>query len=202
MISELGLLWMTGLPLMGSPGPATLSVAAAGAAYGPKRGLRYMLGVSAGTASVLVMIASGVTGLVLAVPGAAVSITILGAFYILYLAYAIATAPVLDKVDVRAKAPRFAGGYVLAIANPKAYAALGAIVSSTSVLPEVPVWDAVAKIAALSVLVFIINGTWLMLGSAISALMTDPRKSRVVNLVMAALLLILWLWCLSERPRP
>jgi threonine/homoserine/homoserine lactone efflux protein len=188
MTGELVLLWMTALPLMGSPGPATLSNAAAGAAFGWAGGLRYMLGVSAGTSTVLLLIATGVTGAVLAVPRAAFVITVAGALYILYLAYRIATAPPVAKGDGSVPAPSFAGGYLLAIANPKAYAALGAVFASRTVVPDDVLFDAGIKIAALVPLVLAVNSVWLVLGSAFAVVLTHPSASRVANVSFAVLL--------------
>jgi len=188
MSAELILLWMTALPLMGSPGPATLSNAAAGAAFGWAGGLRYMLGVSTGTTTVLLLIATGVTGAVMAVPGAATVIAIAGALYILYLAYRIATAPPVNKGDGSVTAPSFLNGYGLAIANPKAYAALGAVFASRTVLPGNALADAGVKIAALVPLVLGVNSIWLVLGSAFAVVLTHPRASRVANVTFAVLL--------------
>ena len=71
--------------LMGSPGPATLSAAAAGAAY-RLRAVPYVIGISFGTMTVMVLVAAGVTGLVTSIPGAAPVISTLAGGYILYLA--------------------------------------------------------------------------------------------------------------------
>ena len=62
---------LAGLALTGSPGPATLSLAATGAAFGAWRGLGYMAGIVAGVVVVMAIVASGLTGLMLALPGAA-----------------------------------------------------------------------------------------------------------------------------------
>jgi threonine/homoserine/homoserine lactone efflux protein len=56
-------LFTAALALMGSPGPATLSSAAAGAAY-RLRAVPYVLGISLGTITVMVLVAAGVTGLI------------------------------------------------------------------------------------------------------------------------------------------
>ncbi len=66
------------LALAGSPGPATLSLAAAGAAFGARRGLAYLAGLTAGMVVVMGIVASGVVGLLLAVPGAAPVVTARG----------------------------------------------------------------------------------------------------------------------------
>src|SRR6266567_5749219 len=55
-----GPLLLSSLAVMGSPGPATISLTAAGSAYGLRRSARYLVGVTAGTTIVLLAVASGV----------------------------------------------------------------------------------------------------------------------------------------------
>lgn len=188
MFVNLVLLWLAALPLMGSPGPATLSTAAVGASFGARHGLPWLAGICAGTATVLLLIATGVTAVVLAVPALKVAITVLAAIYILYLAWRIAKAPPLSKQTEGAKAPAFPGGYLLAVANPKAFAALGAVFSGNSVFAGDAVLDAVVKVAALAPLIVLVNTTWLVFGTLISSTLHEPRTARVVNLIFAVLL--------------
>lgn len=188
-MSQVLLLWLAAFPLMGSPGPATMSLAAMGAAYGVQPALRYLFGIIAGTFGVLMMIATGVTGLILAQPALVTVISTVAAVYILYLAYRIATAPVVNR-DLNAEgAPSFGGGFVLAIANPKAFAAIGAVYSGVQLVSD-PVWlDAVLKIAALTFVIVVVNTAWLSFGSIFSALLSDPKAARVANIVFAVLLM-------------
>lgn len=188
MLADLVLLWLAALPLMGSPGPATLSTAAVGAGFGAPRGLPWLAGICAGTATVLLLIASGVTAVVLAIPALKVAITLMAAAYILYLAWRIATAPPLSKQAAEAKPPAFAGAYLLAVANPKAFAALGAVFSGNTVVAGDALLDAAVKFTALAPLIVLINGTWLIFGSIISSALHDPKIARIVNIVFAGLL--------------
>src|SRR5215213_11782161 len=90
-----GSIWpllVTALAIMGSPGPATISLTAAGSAYGVRRSLGYLTGIVAGTAVVLVAIATGITAALLAVPVLRTVLVVLSVAYILWLAYHIATA--------------------------------------------------------------------------------------------------------------
>jgi len=48
---------LTSLAIMGSPGPATISLTAAGSAYGVRRSIGYLLGIIAGTTVVLFAVA-------------------------------------------------------------------------------------------------------------------------------------------------
>ena len=188
MTGDLIVLWLAALPLMGSPGPATMSLAAVGAAYGARPGLGYLAGIVAGTTGVLLLIATGVTGLILAEPALVRVITVLAAVYILYLAYRIATAPVLAGAGPETAAPSFPGGFLLAIANPKAFAAIGAVYGGHTILEGDPLLDAAAKIAALAAVIVVVNAAWLVFGAALSSVLRDPRIGRIANIAFAVLL--------------
>lgn len=189
-MSDLLLLWIAAFPLMGSPGPATLSLAAVGAAFGARRGVSYLAGIVAGTAVVLLMIATGVTALILAQPVLVKAITVLAAVYILYLAYRIATAPVMAEQSAESRPPVFFNGFILAIANPKAFAAIGAVYSGYALVPYNIVVDALAKIGALFVVIVVVNSCWLFFGSAFSTFLRHPVAGRIANITFAVLLVL------------
>ena len=111
MVDDLLLLWLAALPLMGSPGPATLSLAALGSAYGVSASLKYLAGIIAGTTTVLLVVASGVSGVIRAAPGMLPVVAAVAAVYIAYLAWRIATAAPPAKRAERRRAPSFVGGY-------------------------------------------------------------------------------------------
>ncbi|MBX2869550.1 MAG: LysE family transporter [Acidiferrobacterales bacterium] len=188
MISDVFILWLAAIPLMGSPGPATLSLAALGSAYGIKKSVSYYVGIVLGTTGVLIMIAMGLTGLLLAQPKLALVVTIAAAVYILYLAFRIATAPVGKKIDDNTSPPAFSSGFVLAIANPKAFAAIGAVYSGNIIIEGNMLADALAKIGLLIVVIVLVNYLWLVGGSLFSSVLSNPRSSRIVNVLFALLL--------------
>lgn len=193
MFENLITMLLTAFALMGSPGPATLSLAAVGAAFGVRAGLRFLCGIMAGNMTVLAMLATGITGLVLAVPEIKIAITILAAAYILYLAYRIASAPPVVSRQADARAPAFTEAYFLAIANPKAYAALGAVYSGNTLLTEglgdtTLFVDSGAKLLVMLCVMITVNGSWLMFGSAFASVLTEPAKSRAANIGFSVLL--------------
>jgi len=189
MLDALLPLWLAALPLMGSPGPATLSTAAMGTAFGLRASLPYLAGICLGTATVLLTIATGISGLIFVVPGAVPIVTVLAAAYILYLAWKIATAPVGSLArEAGARPAGLVGGYLLAIANPKAFAAIGAVYSSTTVVAGAPLLDGLIKVAALSLVIVVVNSIWLVFGSLFSRWLSDPTLGRIVNAVFAVLL--------------
>lgn len=185
---DLVLLLSAAIPLMGSPGPATLSLAAVGAAFGARRGLSFLVGIVAGTTTVLLLIATGLTGLVLTQPVLVRLITVLAALYIIFLAYKIATAPVLGRQTSGGKPPVFYGGFALAIANPKAFAAIGAVYAGYGHFTGDIVTDAVVTISVLFAVIVVVNSCWLFFGSAFSAVLQRPLAGRIVNMVFAVLL--------------
>jgi len=181
-------LMIAALALMASPGPATMSSAAAGAAF-RARALPYVAGVSSGTFTVMLLVATGVTGLVTSLPGVAPVIAALAGAYILYLAYRIATAPPVGALDRQALPPPFLGGYAMAVANPKAYGAMGALFSGFPLIEADPVAGGALKVLMLAPLALAINATWMSVGAALARAMRNPRTSRALNVVFAAMLL-------------
>lgn len=178
------------LALMGSPGPATLSLAATGAAFGFARGIPYLLGIILGTVGVLVTIALGITGLLLTLPGVSPMLIALAAIYILYLAYKIATAPPLSADHGEGTAPRSWNGLLLALANPKAYAAIGAVFSGFTLLNNQPTADGIFKFGVLTCMIFLINTIWLGLGASLAKMFHSPKANRAINVCFALLLVI------------
>lgn len=185
---SLSALLLASAALMGSPGPATISVAGMAAAFGPRAATPYLTGIILGTTAVLVLVATGLTGAVLAIPGAAPVLIGAAALYILYLACRIATAPPLARRSMAGTASRFSGGFLLAIANPKAYAAISAVFASVRLVDGNTLWDAGLKVAVLAVMVALINTAWLFVGSLFSRLLGDPVRARIVNGLFAAML--------------
>lgn len=180
---------LAGLALAGSPGPNTLSLAAAGAAFGIRRSLAYMTGLCLGMVLVMAIVASGVVGLLLAVPGATPVIGAIAAAYFLYLAYRIATAPPLADTNANRPRPSFIGGVGLSLINPKAYAAMAALFSGFVLLRGQLLFDAAAKTGVLTLVIVAVNLAWLAAGAALTRVFHNPRSNRVINLVFAILLI-------------
>ena len=178
------------LALLGSPGPATLSLAAAGAAYSVKDCRTYLIGLTIGGMLVVVGVAAGLLTAVLAVPFAARVLTVISFAYLAYIAYKIASAPPVGDGATVADAPGFMTGLVLNLSNPKAYAAFAALFSGFDVMPQAPVYSTMFKALALCVILSIINPTWLFAGNALRHYLQDRRVSRLINIGFAVLLLL------------
>ena len=182
-----GPLLLTSLAVMGTPGPATISLTAAGSAYGLRRCAGYLTGIIAGTTAVLLAVASGITVTLLAIPALRVALVAIAAAYILWLAYHIATAPPLAAQSAAAKAPSLAGGALFGIANPKAWIAIAAVFASARLATSATA-DAAVKVALLTVMIIVINVTWLVAGATLAPLLRHPIRARVLNVMLAAAL--------------
>jgi threonine/homoserine/homoserine lactone efflux protein len=132
--------------------------------------------------------ATGVTGLVLALPGAAPALAALAAAYVVYLAWRIATAPPLAAAAGGGRPPSLAGGFGLALANPKAYAAMAALFSGFVLVAGRPAWDAALKALILLAIMLVVDLVWLLAGAALARAVRRQRVARAINLGFAGLL--------------
>jgi threonine/homoserine/homoserine lactone efflux protein len=169
--------------VMGSPGPSTMSVTAVGAAFGVRRSIGYLSGLVLGTIAVLLAVAAGVVSILLSVPRLAPVLLVASAAYMLYLAFRIATAPPLSKHGDTITAPSFAAGFLLAVANPKAYVAIAAVFAGTTL-------GVASKTAVLAVMIVVIHACWLLAGASLSRIFYDPVSARIANVVFATALVV------------
>jgi threonine/homoserine/homoserine lactone efflux protein len=182
-------LLLASLVVMGSPGPSTMSVTAVGAAFGFRRSLAYLAGIVLGTTAVLLAVSAGVVAMLMSLPRLAPVLVGASAAYIAYLAFKIATSPPLSRQTREAGAPSFVGGFLLAVANPKAYLAIAAVFAGTSLAVESPVIEAILKTGVLAIMIVVIHLSWLAAGVSFSRLLHHPVGSRIVNLLFAAILI-------------
>ena len=175
------------LAIMGSPGPATISLMAAGSAYGVRRSLWYLAGIIVGTTIVLLAVATGITAALLAVPAIGSVLIWISVAYILWLAYHIATAPPFTEPTAASGTFSVAAGTFLGIANPKAWVAIAAVFASGHLADDTAT-DAAAKITVLTAMIVAICAIWLVAGTSIAPLLRDPRRARVINAALAVAL--------------
>jgi threonine/homoserine/homoserine lactone efflux protein len=149
-----------------------------------------MVGATIGVVAVMVITATGLIGVVLAVPGAMPVVAAVAVAYFVYLAWRIATAPPLsDTAEVRIE-PSLRTGIFQSLINPKAYAAMAALFSGFVLVHGEVALDAAVKLAVVTVIMVIVNIAWLKAGAAMTRFFRDARTNRIVNVAFAALLLV------------
>jgi threonine/homoserine/homoserine lactone efflux protein len=184
-----GSLVLTSLAIMGSPGPATISLTAAGSVFGIRRSFGYLTGIVAGSTIVLLAVGTGITAALLAVPALRVALIALSVVYIVRLAYRIAVAPPLLAEGPVRGAPTLTGGLFLGVANPKAWVAIAAVFVSSRLAGSATV-DAAGKIVLLTVMIVVINTTWLAAGASLAPWFRDSRRARTINVTLAVALVV------------
>jgi len=179
---------LASIVVMGSPGPSTMSALAVSAAFGLRRSMVYVLGLMLGTTGVLLAIATGVIAMLLSLPALGRVLTYASTIYILYLAWQIATAPPLQDQPGDVPSPSFAPGFLLALANPKAWFAIAAVFTASTLVAASSALDAVLKVAILTVMIVVIHLAWVFAGTSLSRYLRDPVISRIANIAFAVVL--------------
>jgi threonine/homoserine/homoserine lactone efflux protein len=184
--AALGLV-VTGLVVMGSPGPSTLSLVAVSAAYGVRPAVAYGVGLVVGATAVLLAVATGVTAVLVALPMVRRLLLMVAVAYVLWLAVRLASSSTFGGLDVAAGRPSVWGGVLLGALNPKAWGALAAVFLSGRLAPA-PVLDTTAKVVVLTALIVVVHAGWLVAGRLLAPALRAPRRARAVNLALAGLL--------------
>ena len=182
--------------LLGSPGPAPIALAAVGASFGVLRGLGFLLGILSGLVVAIIFSAFGLSTLFVVYPQAKAIVQLIGGLYILYVAFKIATAPVIGDVGKHDRAPVYMDGFILNLLNPKAYAAFLAIFSQF-LLPLENTSLALLSTGLVCLFVAsIVDAAWLVLGGAIRPIFGKPLQVRILRLIFAALMIFAVTWAM------
>ena len=176
-----------------TPGPNNLMLLASGMNFGFRASIPHVLGIGGGFLCLLVAVGMGLGGVFVRYPQTYEILKWVGAAYLLYLAWGIATsgAPVAPAGEAseqaRGRPLGFLGAALFQWVNPKAWAmAVGAY---TAYVPAASGWELVAGAA---ILFAAINAPcvslWALFGSRLRRWLMDPGYRRVFNVVMAVLL--------------
>ena len=114
--------------LLGSPGPAPLALAATSATFGVRSSIPFLCGILSGLIVVIAAVSTGFAVILSTIPQLKLALQIIGAIYIGYVAWKIASAPI-NTAEVNMKCPNLIDGFMLNLLNPKAYAAFFALFS-------------------------------------------------------------------------
>jgi threonine/homoserine/homoserine lactone efflux protein len=175
--------------LLGSPGPGIAALLAVGRAEGWGGGLRYYAGLQLGLALACAATAAGLVSLLAVFPFALRVLTILSAVYLIYLAYRIATAAVgrgIERADLRSSA---LSGFLLGVANPKAYMAFVSLLASRALVQGSHQSDVLLKWVLCVVVIVVVDLAWLFAGIQLRRLRSSSRAERILNLSLGATVL-------------
>lgn len=174
----------------GTPGPNNIMIMSSGVVYGFRRSVPHVVGINIGFPLMAVAVGLGLGGILHGSPVVYDILRPIGAVYLLYLAYRVATSPVTAEQAVVCKPLSVAQSALFQWVNPKAWVMIvGAIVTYSS--PSGSYTLHVLEIA----LIFLIFGTpctigWLMIGVSLKKVISKPVQFRVFNVSMAVLLVL------------
>lgn len=187
--------------MAGTPGPNNAMLTSSGSLWGFRRTVPHMLGVSIGFPIMLLAVASGLGTLLRHHPSVLTAMRWLGAAYLLYLAWKIATArpdieasdPPNDTHSARAENARHPLSFLQAVlfqwVNPKAWlVTISALATVASAGGHPSVLRAVILSGVFLAVTLPITAAWTMVGVGVSRVVTTNRALRRFNVAMAALL--------------
>lgn len=176
--------------LLITPGPGVLSTAGVGAAFGKTVGLRYVIGLFIGTNLVALAVVSGLAAIVLSMPWLRLTLLVLSVLYLLSLAARIALSGSEIAFIKSAREPGVRNGIVLQTINPKAYAVNTTLFSGFSLYADSIALETLIKFAIINAIWIPIHLLWLAAGISLKRLALNARTQRLINMAMAASMLI------------
>ncbi len=172
-----------------TPGPNNILLAASGVNFGFARTIPHMAGVSLGFLVLLVACAAGLGLVFAAVPALHIVLKVVGAAYMLWLAYKVATAHLATDAKAPARPFTFLQAAAFQWVNPKGVvAAVSAI--AIYVRPDHQLFDIPIMLLAFTAATVGSVLTWSAFGVALRGLLREPSRARIFNFAMAALLVV------------
>ena len=171
-----------------TPGPNNAMIMASGLNHGIQKSLPHFVGINVGFLVMVICIGFGLGTVFEAAPALHGIIKIVGLFYLIYLAWLIATTPTTNMDRKVAKPLSALQAALFQWVNPKAWVMIsGAIATFTS--PASSIYSQVLLIAG----IFFAVGTpscllWLLGGVSLGRVLKNPRHLKMFNVTMALLL--------------
>jgi threonine/homoserine/homoserine lactone efflux protein len=172
-----------------TPGPNNTMLLASGANFGFARSIPHIFGINIGFGAMLLAVGLGAGAIFTIYPALYIVLKVVGAIYLAYLAWLIATSSSADG-DAKLGTPMtFLGAAAFQWVNPKAWImVIGAI---STYLPPDGSWKSIVLLMGIYVLV---NApcivVWAGFGVAVHRLLTQPSHLQWFNRAMAPLLVL------------
>ena len=171
-----------------TPGPNNAMLLTSGLNFGFRRTLPHLLGVNLGFSFLVAVLGLGLGAIFVTYPMLLTILKYVGAAYLLYLAYAIATSGGVDESGEKQGKPlSFVGAALFQWVNVKGLVIAAGSLSTYSAIASYP-YNILALSLILSVIGFFSSATWALFGTALQGLLSTPRAIRIFNVIMAVLL--------------
>ena len=172
-----------------TPGPNNAMLLASGVNFGFRRTIPHIAGIAIGCVVMLLLVGLGLGQAFAALPWLYGVLRIVGAAYLLWLAWHIVCAGPIAARDGTGRPMTFVQGMAFQWVNPKAWIMVVGAVSTFA--PR----DAFAhNVMVLALLLGLVNlpsiCIWAGFGTALRPLLSHPRRVRIFNVTMASLLVL------------
>lgn len=171
-----------------TPGPNNAMLLTSGLNFGFRRTLPHVLGVTFGFGFLVAVMGLGLGAVFARWPALYTALKYVGAAYLLYLAFAIATSGGIDEKGAERGRPlSFLGGAVFQWVNVKGLImSIGAVTTYSAIAPYP--YNIVALSVIFTLVGFLSSASWTLFGTGLRGLLSTPRAVRIFNVTMALLL--------------
>lgn len=174
--------------MTGTPGPNNIMLTASGALYGYRRTLPHILGIMLGGLVLFTAIALGLGTLFQRFPLIHDVLQVVGALYLLYLAFRIATAaPPQFEQHSDARPLTCTQAALFQFVNPKVWVMGMALMAGFLPVEGSLVINALGLALIMEVVAFPCISLWAGFGMALARWLRTPRAWRIFNMVMGAM---------------
>ena len=174
-----------------TPGPNNVMLMASGLRFGYRRTLAHIAGISSGFLVLMLLSGFGLGEVYQAYPPVQLVLKGLGAVYMLYLAWRIFTSAGLSGSEDHSREHplTFMEAAGFQFINPKGIV-FG--IAATNLIPSGLSYSQLAVVIVLAVIPVALISThvWTLFGTLLAHLFTDDRSRRMINTVLALLLVL------------
>lgn len=167
-----------------TPGPGVLSLAGTGAGFGWRPGIFYLLGLFIGTNSVMILVITGLKGVLFKIPFVEPVFLIVSLSYLTWIAWRIAFSDNKTTITSIKKEPTFFEAIFLQLINPKAYLVNGILFAGFPIENLNLNEEIIAKVIIINLVWVPVHFFWLWLGIRLRSWGLESGKQKKVNKFM------------------
>jgi threonine/homoserine/homoserine lactone efflux protein len=170
-----------------TPGPNNMMLLASGVNFGVRRTLPHLAGVTLGFALMVALVGFGLDAIFSRAPWLPPLMRWAGAAYLIWLAWRIASAGAVKEGSAAGRPLGFLGAAAFQWINPKGWVMAVSALSTYAVSA-----DYATTVIVIALTYFAVGvpscSVWVLFGAAMRRALADPRRARLFNLSMGALL--------------